>query len=239
MLANEIFRQIYIQSLLSLITMSYKVVQKQKNGRYYLYEVKGVWYPAKKNSKQIRTYLGVCDEDGNLLKEPTRNRSVSCSPVYGTYRLFTELADRSGLTSALESAYGEKDGRRLLAMAILGVAEPVSVNQMESIIEDTYLREMLDLDWSFEQSSVCRFLQTIGHASEQRERLFRELAPKSGCVVFDIVCLGTDSEDLEYSEVGRKTHLTGSRQFNLGMVHSMEDHLPFCYRTYPGSVADV
>ena len=29
----------FIQSLLSFLTMSYKVVQKQSNGRYYLYEV--------------------------------------------------------------------------------------------------------------------------------------------------------------------------------------------------------
>ena len=65
--------------------MSYKVVQKQSNGKYYLYEVTGVWDPVKKNSKQIRTYLGVCDAEGNLLKEATRNRTVSCSPVYGPF----------------------------------------------------------------------------------------------------------------------------------------------------------
>ena len=66
--------------------MSYKVVQKQSNGRYYLYEVTGVWDPVKKNSKQTRTYLGVCDAEGNLLKEPARNRTVSRSPVYGPYQ---------------------------------------------------------------------------------------------------------------------------------------------------------
>lgn len=219
--------------------MSYKVVQQQKNGRYYLYEVTGKWDPAKKNSKQTRTYLGVCDKDGNLLKEPAKNRTVSCSPVYGPYRLFTVLAENSGLTSALENAYGDKDGKKLLAMAILGIVDPVTVNQMEDAIDDTYLREMLDIDWGFEQSSVCRFLQAMGHDSEKRELLFKELAPEKGCVIFDIVCLGTDSEDLEYSEVGRKTRITGSRQFNLGMIHSLEDCLPFCYRTYPGSVADV
>ncbi len=31
----------------------------------------------------------------------------------------------------------------------------------------------------------------------------------------------------------------GSRKFNLGMMLSLKDNLPFCYRTYPGSVADV
>ena len=225
--------------MLSLVTMTYKVVQKQKNGNYYLYEARGVWDPVKKNSVQKRVYIGVCDKDGNLLKETTRNRTVRCSPVYGPYQMFVQLAEKSGLRSALEEAYGRKDGTRLLAMAILGVVDPCTVNQMENVIEDTYLRELLDIDWDFEQSSVCRFLQTVGHDTESREGLFKELAPKSGCVIFDIVCLGTDSEDLEYSEIGRKAHLTGSRQFNLGMVHSMEDRLPFCYRTYPGSVADV
>ena len=150
--------------MLSFITMSYKVVQKQSNGRYYLYEVTGVWDPVKKNSKQIRTYLGVCDAEGNLLKEATRNRTVSCSPVYGPYQLFVQLAERSGLTSALDDVYGMRDGRRLLAMAILGIVDPVTVNQMENTIDDTYLRELLGVDWDFEQSSVCRFLQAMGHA---------------------------------------------------------------------------
>ena len=109
---------------------------------------------------------------------------------------------------------------------------------MEGEIEDTCLRGILGPEWSFEQSEVCRFLQTVGHDSGRREELFGRLAPKTGCVVFDIVCLGTDSEDLEYAEAGRKTHLTGSKQVNLGMIHSMEDGLPFRYRTYPGSVAD-
>ena len=219
--------------------MTYTVVQPQKNGKYYLYEVDAVWDPEKKQSRQKRTYIGACDKDGNLISKSKKNQTIQCSPVFGPYHLFSQLADESGLTSALEDVYGEEWGRRLLAMAIMGVVSPCTVNQMEGEIEDTYLREILSLEWSFEQSEVCRFLQTVGHNTGRREELFGKLAPKSGCVVFDIVCLGTDSDDLEYAEVGRKTHLTGSKQVNLGMIHSMEDGLPFCYRTYPGSVADV
>lgn len=219
--------------------MAYRVVQPQKNGKYYLYEAEAVWDPEKKRSKQKRTYLGVCDKDGNLISASKRNQTVQCSPVFGPYRLFASLADESGLTSALESVYGEEDGRRLLAMAILGIVSPCTANQMQGEVEDTYLREILGVNWSFEQSEVCRFVQSVGHDTGRRERLFELLAPKNGCVVFDIVCLGTDSEGLEYAEAGRKTHLTGSMQVNLGMVHSMKDGLPFCYRTYPGSVADV
>lgn len=157
--------------------MSYKVVQKQSNGRYYLYEVTGAWDPVKKNSKQIRTYLGVCDAEGNLLKEATRNRTVSCSPVYGPYQLFVQLAERSGLTSALDDVYGMRDGRRLLAMAILGIVDPVTVNQMENTIDDTYLRELLvsiGISSSRRSAGSCRQWVTLrsrgGSCSENSPR---------------------------------------------------------------------
>ena len=222
--------------------MSYTVVQPQKtkNGeRYYLYEVTAEWDPEKKRARQKRRYLGPCDSEGNLIKEPLKKQNVIRSPSYGPYYIMGQMASRSGLDRTLEKVYGERDGKKLLALAILGVTDPCSMDLMEEAVEDTYLREILDLDWSFEQSEICRFLQRMGEDAGRRDQLFTELSPGDGCMIFDIVCLGTDSEHLEYSEAGRKAHITGSRQFNLGMVHSMKDGLPFCYRTYPGSIADV
>lgn len=222
--------------------MTYTIVQPQKTKsgtRYYLYEVTAEWDPVKKRSSQKRRYLGPCDADGNVKKVPVKRQVIVRSPSYGPYYVMTKVAEESGLARTLADVYGERDGRRLLALAILGVTDPCSVDLLEETVDDTYLREMMGLDWSFEQSEVCRFLQTAGRDAGRREDLFAKLSPGRGCFIFDIVCLGTDSESLEYSEPGRKTRLTGSRQFNLGMVHSMDDGLPFCYRTYPGSVADV
>lgn len=222
--------------------MSYNVVQPQKtkNGtRYYLYEVTAEWDPEKKNSKQKRTYLGPCDADGNLLKKPTKKQVIVCSPSYGPYYVLLKIAEETGLSRSLCEIYGEDDGKKLLALAILGVTDPCKTDLLEETVEDTYLRELIDLDWSFEQSEVCRFMQSMGKDAGRRNDLFSELCPGDGCMIFDIVCLGTDSECLEYSEAGRKARFTGSKQFNLGMVHSMEDGLPFCYRTYPGSIADI
>jgi len=222
--------------------MTYTIVQPQKtkNGeRYYLYEVTAEWDPEKKNARQKRRYLGPCDREGNLTKEPAKKQVMVRSPSYGPYYILSQIAQGSGLGRTLEEIYGEEDGKRLLALAILGVTDPCSIDLLEETVEDTYLREMMGLDWGFEQSEVCRFLQRMGEDAGRRNELFSRLSPKDGCMVFDIVCLGTDSENLEYSEAGRKARITGSKQFNLGMVHSMKDGLPFCYRTYPGSIADV
>ena len=219
--------------------MTYRIVQPQKNGKYYLYEARSVWNPEKKRSEQKRKYIGVCDEDGNLITATTKNRTIECSPVYGPYYLMVELMKQTGLDKELIKVYGEDDGKRLMALSIIGIISPCSTNQIRSEMEDTYLRELLGVDWSFEESEVCRFLQRIGKDTGRKERVFGDLAPKDGCVLFDIVCLSTDSERMDYSEIGRKTHLTKAKQINLGMIHSMKDGLPFCYRTYPGSVADV
>ena len=219
--------------------MSYRIVQPQKNGNFYLYDAESVWDPEKKASKQKRRYLGKCDKDGNLIAPRKDPDAIICSPVYGTGYLLHQIMKDIGLDRQLEKVYGERDGKRLEALAILGVTCPSSVRMMECNVEDTYVRELIGTDWSFEQSEVCRFMQSVGKDAGRREELFELLAPRGGCMIFDIVCLGTDSDLMEYAEVGRKMHITGSKQFNLGMVHSMEDHLPFMYRTYPGSVADV
>ena len=68
---------VFISTSLLLITLTYNVVQPQKtkNGmRYYFYEVTAEWDLEKKRSRQKRRYLGPCDADGNLNKEPTRKQ---------------------------------------------------------------------------------------------------------------------------------------------------------------------
>ncbi len=222
--------------------MSYKVVQPQKNGKYYLYEVTAQWDPEKKRSKQKRTYLGRCDKDGNLIGEPKKPKMpdvIECSPVYGPYHLMKALADESGLCDMLEPVYGAEDAKRLEALAILGVVSPCSQKQMESEVDDTYLRQIVGMDWSFEQSEVCRFLQEVGRNEAKRGDVFRSLVKGCEGIIFDIVCLKTDSELLDYSEPGRKACKTGSKQVNLGLVHSIDKDMPIYYKTYPGSAADV
>ena len=217
--------------------MTYTFVQKDGD-KYYLIEATSHWDPVKKRSVQKRKHLGVCDAEGNLLK-PKKSNDIECSPSFGSCYLMVKMAEKDPMTKSLYEIYGEEKGKRLMTLAILSVIEPCSVNMMACAVEDTYLRQLLGVDWSMEQSEVCRFLQTIGRDAGRRERLFAANSPKSGCVIFDIVCLGTDSEELEFAERGRKFRYTGSKQINLGMVHSMKAGLPFCYRTYPGSVADV
>jgi len=58
-------------------------------------------------------------------------------------------------------------------------------------------------------------------------------------VIFDLSAFGTESERMSRAEYGddyRKIHMP---QVSMGMVHSMDTGLPFCYRLYGESISDV
>lgn len=52
--------------------------------KYYSYRVTGVWDPEKKNSKQVREYVGPCDAKGNLIQSRRRDTNV-ISKTFGPY----------------------------------------------------------------------------------------------------------------------------------------------------------
>ena len=116
----------------------------------------------KKRPGQKRRYPGPRDKDGDLLKKPVRKQTIVRSPSYGPYHVMWNLARGSGLDAVLEKTYGERDGKRLLGLAILVITDPGSGDLLEESVEDTCLRELMGMDWSFEQSEVCRFLQRMG-----------------------------------------------------------------------------
>ena len=137
--------------------MSYNVIQPQKTKsgmRYYLYEVTAEWDPVKKCSRQKRRYLGPCDEKGDLLKKPAKKQVIVRSPSYGPYYILWNIARESHLDGILTKIYGERNAKRLLALAILGITDPGSGDLLEETVEDTYLRELMGLEWSFEQSEL-------------------------------------------------------------------------------------
>jgi hypothetical protein len=214
--------------------MAYNVVQKIGE-RYYLYEAEGRWDPVKKNTVQTRKYIGKCDADGNLVGS---KRTVVRSCTFGSYYMMLEAAGSSGLYDSLVTAYGEDDACVILAVAILRLIRPGSLNVMGDRLEESFLPELLGTE-GFTPSFLTRFLQRIGRDADSRRRLFASLASKGGAVVFDTTSLPTSSEELEFSEKGRSYRRTRLGQENMGVAFSSERGIPFMYKLYPGSVSDV
>lgn len=78
-----------------MVIMTYNHI-KTVGDKHYLYRVTGVWDPVKKNSRQVREYVGPCDEDGNLV-ESRRREAVIASKTFGPYWLLQKISDSLGL----------------------------------------------------------------------------------------------------------------------------------------------
>jgi transposase len=218
--------------------MSYRVVQ-ERDGHHYLYEATGVWDPKTKNSRQKRKYLGVCDEDGNLLKATKKNRTIVASRTIGPHSLFIQLLEDIGVHDRLVDAFGRDDADLITTMAVMRVIRPGPLRQLEEQANECFIRELLDADVDLDSRSLSRSLARIGNDLDRRRRFCSSMASGNGAIVFDLTSLQSSSRLLEMLEYGSGYRHTGLPQVNLGMVHSLESGLPFHYKLYPGSVGDV
>lgn len=218
------------------MTMSFIVHQKIR-GKVYAYECEGYWDKEKKQARQRRKYLGAVDEHGNIVPKASP-QAVKVSKSYGHVRLLLTLAEQEGLRSRLRDAFGE-DGDTLLALSVIRLIDPTAMRNVHLALEDTFLPEMLGLKALPSSQRISELLSSLGNGEAEVRSFLRSLARKEDALAFDLTSLSSYSRQLPFLEYGadyRETHLP---QINLGLVVSVQRHLPLYFKAYPGSVSDV
>lgn len=224
--------------------MTYNVVQKIR-GKCYLYSVEGEWDPDKKNSKQKRTYLYPCNEDGTPRDAKSRKpvaagtiERLYWSKNIGQYHLLHHLATISGLEKDLADAFGAETAKDVLLLAIMRIAQPTSLRNIEDAVSSTYLRESMGTDSDYSSQRMSEIIHSIGRNEDARKRYCANAVKDSGVLVFDTTALFSSSRLLDMLEYGRKYRKSGLPQVNLGYVHSLGKGMPVHYKLYPGSISD-
>jgi transposase len=218
------------------MAMSYIVHQKIR-GKVYAYEAEGYWDSEKKQARQRRKYLGAVDEDGNIIPK-TAEREVKVSKSYGHVHLLLQLAEQEGLRSRLKDAFGE-EADLMLALAIVRLFDPSSMRNAPLALEETFLPELLGLGALPSSQRLSELLASLGRREAEARDLFRSLARAEDALAFDITSLSSYSRQLPFLEYGADYRETGLPQINLGLVVSLERHLPIYYKAFPGSVTDT
>jgi len=214
--------------------MSYKHIKKVGE-KYYLYEIKGTWDSEKKNSIQERKYIGPCDENGNI--QTTRKRSIPiASKTFGPYWLLDRIADEMGLWDQLKDCFDDELAESMKVLSMLRMVRPAPLRQTEDLFEESFLSSMVS-DSDFGSRSLSRLLERINESS--RNKFFSERYDGKNALVFDLTAFASESEKMERNEFGDEYKKIRVPQVSMGMIHSAETGIPFCYRLYPGSIADV
>jgi transposase len=222
--------------LLLHMAMSYIVHQKIR-GKVYAYEAEGYWDSEKKQARQKRKYLGVVDENGNIIPK-TAEREIKVSKTLGQFDLLLQLAEQEGLRARLAEAFGEGSDL-LLALAIARTVDPTSQRNLHLVLEESFLPELLGLQELPGSQRLSELLASLGRREAEMRELFRSLASKEDALVFDITSLSSYSRQLPFLEYGADYRETGLPQINLGLVVSLQRHLPLYFKIFPGSITDV
>lgn len=216
--------------------MSY-IVKQMVRGKPYAYEVSAYWDKEKKQARQRRKYLGIYDENGNIVPK-TSQREVSTCKTYGPFHLLHQLAKQTGLEAKLKGSFSN-DAPLILAMAIMRIVEPESLRNVKPQLEESFLPEMLALDDLPTSQRLSNFLIALSKEEEAQHRFFRSLVQEEDALVFDVTSLSSRSHNLDLLEYGADYRSTGMPQMNLGLVVSLDSSLPIFYKAFPGSVNDV
>jgi transposase len=215
--------------------MSY-IVEKKSGKSVYLYEVTSYWDPEKKQARQTRRYLGKKDPSTGEAHRP-RNHMPRQARDYGNIYLLQEIARQMGVSSILQTVFGE-DAAPLLALALFDISEAAPLYLFPSWAECTYIESVP----AFSSGQLSEFTHRLGQMDREREEFFQLWAARCSpvpTIVFDITSLSSYSALLNEVEWGYNRDHEQLPQVNLGIVYAEKEQLPLYYQLYPGSIRDV
>ena len=225
---------VFIYHCYHMVIMTYDHI-KTVGDKHYLYRITGVWDPVKKNSRQVREYVGPCDENGNLI-ESRRRGTVIVSKTFGPYWLLQNISDSLDLEKKLSNCFGREKGEDILSIAMLRCVRPLPLRQVDDQMQESFLSEYRSDD-GMGSRDLSRLM--TGISEESRNMFFRSMYGGGGAIIFDLSSFGSESSRMSRLEYGDDYHKIHMPQVSMGMVHSVDTGRPFCYRLYSGSISDV
>lgn len=160
--------------------------------------------------------------------------------IVGDIRLLMKLASDLGIDAILDTAFGNKDGKALLALSIFQAVEGRALYLAEDWLNE---RELLEtMKNSVDSETVYALVTRCGANIDERERFFEEWLKRfkaSSGIICDTTSISTYSPNLESAEYGYNRDGENLPQINLNLAADQDSGLPIWYRTLPGSIPDA
>jgi transposase len=218
--------------------MKYLVKQKIR-GHTYVYEAENFWDAEKKQSRQKRRYLGVWDESTGKIIPKTSERDVKTTKSFGPAYLLDSICSEIDLRKKLSESFG-KDGDLILTIAMSKLLDQTSLKNLHHVLDDSFLPEMYSLKESFSSQWLSGFLERLSSKEAAMTSFYNSLvAGEDETLIFDITSLSSASRNIDWLEWGYNRDGLDLPQVNLGLVLSLNSHLPLYFKLFPGSISDV
>lgn len=212
-------------------------------GRYYLYEVKSQWDPAKKRPRKITGKLlgKITKEDGFVESDKAKLRkkefAVSKLSVkeYGiTAFLGSHLEDYQRL---LEKHF-PKLWQEIITLAFCKLVHKSSLKNVEFHYLHSYLSELFP-GLSLSPKNLAIILQQIGGNRQRILDFFREFGVSEDNILFDGTDLISNSRKMELTKFSKSKKGSFESLVNIMFIFSVTMKRPLYYRILPGDIKDI
>jgi len=169
--------------------MSFIRKKKMKNGKIYAYEVESKWDPKKKQSRSVSKYVGVVDENNQVLpKDVTlrKNGPKSNFPLQEQERLIQDFVNGFFIKESIKkSAIYEplktfiQKYLELISLMVYRLCQPGPMYHCDLWLSGNILSS-LNLSEKLTSQSISRLLASLGEESVQRSFFERYLKDDGG-----------------------------------------------------------
>lgn len=215
----------------------------KKRGPVAETEYMGIVIDGKLRPKRGFFYNEETKEFGPIAEDATAAKGAVAlyTKRYGNVHLLMGLQKRLKILDDLQRSFGKDLGDRIMATVLAYTIQPSALMHMESVMEQSCVREVLGLDpdEDFSSPRMSEITSTIGNSTDSMDEFFRRrITGSDGEFVFDLTSETTYSSKNTMAEWGRNKDNLKVKQINLGLVTDKKGR-PLMFYLYPGSVADV
>lgn len=204
----------------------------------YAYEVTAVWDPKLKQSRSKSAYLGVVDDNGNIIRKTSANNPSRLQLDFGDGFLIYSFINKSVLYPILLEVFGKKAQSLIALISYRLCIQSAMYNA--SIWQDGNVAKILFKEVDLSSQSISRILFHLSKEEVQRA-FFKEYLLKTvksdSSIIIDATSL-PNQIDTGFNAWG---HGGGSidKQFRFLCVIDQLTNLPLFYRYLPGNISDI
>jgi transposase len=228
--------------------MSFIRKKKMKDGKIYAYQVTSKWNSKKKQSRSVSKYIGVVDENNDILPKGVslRKRGPKPKTLLGTEQLILdfgngffvqELIKQSDIYEPLTTFIHQFP--ELIALMAYRLCHPGAMYHCSTWLSGNFLSRLYPTK-KLTSQEISRLLTSLGDESVQRsffERYLKKDGGGSRNVIIDATSLQnnikSDWSSWGYSDGGIEM------QFRFHCVVDQITKKPLFYRYIPGNISDI
>ena len=213
---------------------------KERNGKWYAYEITAFWDPTSKKSKQKTKYLGLAKFKGGEIIKPEKKLTQVTEKLildFGDSYAIQQVAEKSGFIDVLKSAFDDYDS--IMTLICYQMTEGSAMCHCTEWAEGNIASKLFPKA-NLQSQNISRLLNYLGKEDIQR-KFFKAYIEKFFKGIHSVLIDSTSLPSAINNSLNNWGHSSDGIDQKVGclMLVDKTSKLPIYFRAIPGEIADV